>query len=157
MSHNNKPYISLDYSNRHLSEFPKELNNYKLTLNSLDISANPLIKIDKAIEVLKEFPSLKKLKINIETGDEAKKLIDALPNLLILNDHPIHEDEEEDDDNNEQENQNEKNNNEISNINNKNDSLIKQEIAQLNFSSIKVGNEKNNNENNNNSNYIINN
>ena len=157
MSHNNKPYISLDYSNRHLSEFPKELNNYKLTLNSLDISANPLIKLDKAIEVLKEFPSLKKLKINIETGDEAKKLIDALPNLLILNDHPIHEDEEEDDDNNEQENQNENNNNEISNINNKNDSLIKQEIAQLNFSSIKVGNEKNNNENNNNSNYIINN
>ncbi len=144
MSNNNNPYISLDFSNKQLEEFPKELYNYKLSLNSLDISANPLINLDKAIEALKEFPALKKLKINIETGDEAKKVIDELPNLLILNDHPIHEEEEEENDNNENQN----NNKEITNIK-KNDNLIKQEIAQLNYSSIKVEKEKNINDNNN--------
>ena len=146
MSDNSHSFTSLDYSNKQLSEFPNELNKYKLTLISLDISANPLLDLDKTIEALIEFTSLKKLKINIETGEEAKKLIDALPNLLVLNDHPIHEDE----DDIEEENQNE--NIKISNENNinKNENLIKQEIAQLNFSSIKVDNEKNNSENNNN-------
>ena len=140
--------ISLDYSNKQLSEFPKELFNFKTTLVSLDISANPLLDLDKTIKALNEFTSLQKLKINIETGDEAKKIIDSLPNLIILNDLPIHEEE----DKNENDKNNEENldeNNENSNIN---DNLIKQEIAQLNFCSNNNINNKKNNENNNNNN-----
>ena len=144
MSENKK---SIDYSNKQLSEFPKEIYNYKATLINLDISANPLLNLDETIKALKEFPSLKKLKINIETGDEAKKIIEALPNLIILNDHPIHEEEEDDieiDTNND--------NNEIidknKDTNNINNNLIKQEIAQLNYSSINASNEENNGNNN---------
>ena len=125
MSENKK---SIDYSNKQLSEFPKEIYNYKATLINLDISANPLLNLDETIKALKEFPSLKKLKINIETGDEAKKIIEALPNLIILNDHPIHEEEEDDieiDTNGD--------NNEIidkkNDTNNINNNLIKKEIA----------------------------
>ena len=86
--------ISLNYSNRKLTEFPKELYKHKLSLISLDISSNPLLDLDHAINELKEFKSLKRLKINIETGAEAKKLIDALPFLKVLNDITIHEEEE---------------------------------------------------------------
>ena len=77
--------VSLNYSNKKLTEFPKELYEYKNSLISLDISANPLLDLDKAINELKEFKSLRNLKINIETGDEAKKLIQALPFLKVLN------------------------------------------------------------------------
>ena len=147
---NSNSMISLDYSNRQLSEFPKELFNYKTTLVSLDISANPLLDLDKTIKALIEFTSLQKLKINIETGDEAKKIIDSLPNLIILNDLPIHE-EEEDNENEINNNENLDENNENKNIN---DNLIKQEIAQLNFTANNNINKEKNNENNNN---IINN
>ena len=85
--------VSLNYSNKKLTEFPKELYEYKNSLISLDISANPLLDLDKAINELKEFKSLRNLKINIETGDEAKKLIQALPFLKVLNDIKIQEDE----------------------------------------------------------------
>ena len=90
---NSNSMISLDYSNRQLSEFPKELFNYKTTLVSLDISANPLLDLDKTINELKEFKSLRNLKINIETGNEAKKLIESLPFLKVLNDIKIQQDE----------------------------------------------------------------
>ena len=85
--------VSLNYSNKKLTEFPKELYEYKNSLISLDISANPLLDLDKAINELKEFKSLRNLKINIETGDEAKKLIQALPFLKVLNDIKIQENE----------------------------------------------------------------
>ena len=135
---------SIDYSNKQLSEFPIELYKYKTTLVNLDISANPSLNLDKTIKALTEFPSLKKLKINIETGDEAKKLIDALPNLSVLNDLPIHEEEEEiENDSNHKENENINGKNDLNNIN---DNLVKQEIAQLNYSSF---NDETNNENNN--------
>ena len=143
MSENKK---SIDYSNKQLSEFPKEIYNYKATLINLDISANPLLNLEETIKALTEFPSLKKLKINIETGDEAKKLIEALPNLIVLNDHPIHEEEDDieidtNDDNNEIIDKNK-------DTNNINNNLIKQEIAQLNYSSINASNEENNGKNN---------
>ena len=85
--------ISLNYSNKKLTEFPKELYEHKNSLISLDISANPLLDLDKTINELKEFKSLRNLKINIETGDEAKKLIQALPFLKVLNDIKIQQDE----------------------------------------------------------------
>ena len=138
--------ISLDFSNKQLSEFPKELDKYKSTLISLDISANPLLDLDQAIKALTEFTSLKKLKINIETGDEAKKIIDALPLLEILNDHPINEED------NENQNQNENieiisesnENNETNGNNNINDNLIEEEIAQFNYQSVNNSNGKKN-------------
>ena len=133
---NSNSMIYFDYSNKQLSEFPNELFNYKTKLVSLDISANPLLDLDKTIKALKEFSSLQKLKINIETGDEAKKIIDSLHNLIILNDLPIHEEEEDNDINN---NQNRDENNENKNIN---DNLIKQEIAQLNFIPNNINKEK---------------
>ena len=47
--------VSLNYCNKNLSEFPKELYEHKSTLISLDISANPLLDLDKTINELKEF------------------------------------------------------------------------------------------------------
>ena len=85
--------VSLNYSNKKLTELPKELYEHKNDLISLDISANPLLDLDKTINELKEFKSLRNLKINIETGDEAKKLIQELPFLKVLNDIKIQEDE----------------------------------------------------------------
>ena len=138
--------VSLDYSNKQLSELPKELEKYKSTLINLDISANPLLDLDQTIKALTEFTSLKKLKINIETGDEAKKIIDALPLLEILNDHPINEED------NENQNQNENieiiseshENNETNGNNNINDNLIEEEIAQFNYQSVNNSNGKKN-------------
>ena len=137
-SNNKNLEVSLDYSNKQLSELPKELEKYKSTLINLDISANPLLDLDQTIKALTEFTSLKKLKINIETGDEAKKIIDALPLLEILNDHPINEED------NENENQNENieiineshENNKTNGNNNINDNLIEEEIAQFNYQSL---------------------
>ena len=91
--------VSLSYSNRKLTEFPKELYKYKTNLISLDISGNPLLDLDIAINELREFKSLKRLKINIETGEEAKKLIQALPFLQVLNDIKIQQEEEKMDEN----------------------------------------------------------
>ena len=85
--------VSLNYSNKNLTELPKELYEHKNDLISLDISANPLLDLDKTINELTEFKSLRNLKINIETGDEAKKLIQALPFLKVLNDIKIQQDE----------------------------------------------------------------
>ena len=149
MSENNSNKVfSLDFSNKQLSEFPKELFKFKASLVNLDISANPQLDLDKTIKALTEFTSLKQLKINIETGEEAKKLIDALPNLVILNDHPINEEEEE--------NENIELIKQNTEINNTNSNLIEQEIAQINFNIIndknineKINNEKNNILNNN--------
>ena len=89
----------MSYCNRKLTEFPKELYKYKTNLISLDISGNPLLDLDIAINELKVFKSLKRLKINIETGEEAKKLIQALPFLQVLNDIKIQQEEEKMDDN----------------------------------------------------------
>ena len=85
--------VSLNYSNKKLTELPKELYEHKNDLFSLDISANPLLDLDKTINELKEFKSLRNLKINIETGNEAKKLIESLPFLKVLNDIKIQQDE----------------------------------------------------------------
>ena len=103
MSDNNNINIgvSLNYCNKKLTEFPKELYEHKNTLYNLDLSANPLLDLDKAINELKEFKSLKRLKINIETGEEAKKVIQALPFLQYLNDIKIQEEEEKNNNNSE--------------------------------------------------------
>ena len=85
--------VSLNYSNKKLTELPKELYEHKNDLFSLDISANPLLDLDKTINELNEFKSLRNLKINIETGNEAKKLIESLPFLKVLNDIKIQQDE----------------------------------------------------------------
>ena len=155
--------ISLDFSNKQLSEFPKELDKYKSTLISLDISANPLLDLDQAIKALTEFTSLKKLKINIETREEAKKIIDALPLLEVLNDHPIHEEDIENENENHNENIeiiSESHENNETNGKNINNNLIEEEIAQFNYQSPNNSNEKKNinkiiNNNINNDNHLI--
>ena len=145
-NNNQNQVVSLDYSNKQLSEFPKELEQYKSTLINLDISANPLLDLDKTIKALTEFTSLKKLKINIEAGDEAKKIIDALPLLEILNDHPINEEDNEIEIHNENmEIISESHEiNDTNGNNNINDNLIEEEIAQFNYQSLNNSNEKNN-------------
>ena len=145
-NNNQNQVVSLDYSNKQLSDFPKELEQYKSTLVNLDISANPLLDLDKTIKALTEFTSLKKLKINIETGDDAKKIIDALPLLEILNDHPINEEDNEFEIHNENiEIISESHEiNETNGNNNINDNLIEEEIAQFNYQSLNNSNEKNN-------------
>ena len=85
---------SLDLSNKYLTEIPKDLFTFKNTLINLNISANPLIDFDSVVENLKEFKYLTNLEINIETCAQAKKIIDALPSLQILNNHLIHENNE---------------------------------------------------------------
>ena len=95
---------SLDLSNKYLTEIPKDLFTYKDTLINLNISSNPLIDLDSVIKNLQEFKYLTNLEINIETGAQAKKIIDALPNLEILNSHPIHGKIEKNNDNNNQKN-----------------------------------------------------
>ena len=145
-NNNQNQVVSLDYSNKQLSDFPKELEQYKSTLVNLDISANPLLDLDKTIKALTEFTSLKKLKINIETGDDAKKIIDALPLLEILNDHPINEEDNEFEIHNENiEIISESHEiNETNGNNNIYDNLIEEEIAQFNYQSLNNSNEKNN-------------
>ena len=141
MSNDENLNSSFDYSNKELSEFPQELYQYKSTLTNLDISGNPSLNFEKTIKILKDFPNLKKLKINIETGEDAKKLLDELTNLQILNDHPIYEEEREP----------KKETKEEPNIKigrNNNDIVKKEEIEQFNYNSIKSDdttiNQKNN-------------
>ena len=139
--------FSLDFSNKQLTEIPQDLYDYKLSLYNLDISGNPLINLDEAIKVLSEFQSLKKLKINVETGDEAKKIIESLPNLIILNDHIIHEEENEIEEKKIEE-KNKYFEPSIEKNININYNLNKKELAQSNSNNINYNNKNKNNNNN---------
>ena len=87
-----KGISSLDYSQKKITSIPKEVLKNKDTLITLDISGNSFKDFNLIIEDLKQLKKLKNLKINIYTQEQAKNLIDAMPNLEYLNDEPINED-----------------------------------------------------------------
>ena len=87
-----KGISSLDYSQKKITSIPKEILKNKDTLITLDISGNNFKDFNSIIRDLKQLKKLKNLKINIYTQEQAKNLIDAMPNLEYLNDEPINED-----------------------------------------------------------------
>ena len=87
-----KGISSLDYSHKKITSIPKEVLKNKDTLITLDISGNNFKDFNSIIEDLKQLKKLKNLKINIFTQEQAKNIIDAMPNLEYLNDEPINED-----------------------------------------------------------------
>ena len=86
-----KGISSLDYSQKKITSIPKEVLKNKDTLITLDISGNNFKDFNSIVEDLKQLKKLKNLKINIYTQEQAKNIIDAMPNLEYLNDEPINE------------------------------------------------------------------
>lgn len=87
--------FSLNYSRTKITNIPKEVFKFKDTLIELDISGNNFKDFLSVLEDLKKLTKLKKLKINIYTQEQAKTLIDSMPNLEYLNDELIDEDSDE--------------------------------------------------------------
>ena len=85
----------VNYSRAKISSIPKELLEKKDSIISLDISGNNFKDFNSVLYDLKTFKNLKKLKINIFTQEQAKHIIDSMPNLEYLNDEPISDREEE--------------------------------------------------------------
>ena len=85
---------TLILSGEGLHELPEEIFNYEKTLINLDISGNNFLDLESVINSLKIFKKLKTLKINIFTPEEAKLVIENLPNLEYLNDELINEDDQ---------------------------------------------------------------
>ena len=85
----------VNYSRAKISSIPKELLEKKDSIISLDISGNNFKDFNSVLNDLKTFKNLKKLKINIFTQEQAKHIIDSMPNLEYLNDEPISDREEE--------------------------------------------------------------
>ena len=93
MSSNTK-LNTLILSGEGLTELPDEIFDLKNTLINLDISGNNFLDFESIIHSLKSFKNLKALKINIFTPQEAKFVIDNLPNLEYLNDEQINEEDQ---------------------------------------------------------------
>ena len=85
---------TLVLSGEGLTELPEEIFEYQGSLINLDISGNNFFDFESVINSLKSFKNLKSLKINIFTPDEAKLVIDNLPNLEYLNDELINDDDQ---------------------------------------------------------------
>ena len=88
---NKKGVYSLNYNRKNLNTIPKEILKYKDSLIQLDVSGNNFTDFNSVIQDLKKFTKLKILKINIYTQQQAKNIIDSMPNLEYLNDEPINE------------------------------------------------------------------
>ena len=83
---------SLNYCRAKIKSLPKEVLDMKDSLIELDISGNNFPNYTSIINELNQFKKLKKLKINIFTQEQAKAIIDSMPNLEYLNDEPINDD-----------------------------------------------------------------
>ena len=88
----NKSDNYLNFSRSKLKSIPKEIIDKKDSLESLDISGNNFTDFYSVLNTLKKFKKLKRLRINIFSGKQAKTIIDSLPNLEYLNDEPISDD-----------------------------------------------------------------
>lgn len=88
----NTKVTSLNYSRAKIKTLPKEILDRKDSLIELDISGNNFPDFKSVVNELNQFKKLKKLKINIFTQEQAKTIIDSMPNLEYLNDEPINED-----------------------------------------------------------------
>ena len=88
----NTKVTSLNYSRAKIKTLPKEILVRKDSLIELDISGNNFPDFKSVVNELNQFKKLKKLKINIFTQEQAKTIIDSMPNLEYLNDEPINDD-----------------------------------------------------------------
>ena len=107
-----KGVFSLNLSLSKITSIPKEVLMNKDSLIELDISGNNFIDFHSVLEDLKQLQKLKKLKINIYTQEQAKDIIDSLPNLEFLNDEPINEEISEEEEFNKEEEEDEEENKE---------------------------------------------
>ena len=81
----------LNLSRAKLKSIPKEVLEQKDSLESLDISGNNFNDFYSVLNDLQKLKKLKRLKINIFTQEQAKNIIDLMPNLEYLNDEAINE------------------------------------------------------------------
>ena len=81
----------LNLSRAKLKSIPKEVLDQKDSLESLDISGNNFNDFYSVLNDLTKLKKLKRLKINIFTQEQAKNIIDLMPNLEYLNDEAINE------------------------------------------------------------------
>ena len=91
---NKENEFSLNFSRLKLSRIPNEVMKKKDSLIELDFSGNNFADFNSVLEDLKKLKKLKKLKINIYTLEQAKAIIDSMPNLEYLNGEPINDDSE---------------------------------------------------------------
>ena len=136
---------SIDLSNKGLTELPKELLDYKETLEILDISNNNFTDLNSVAEILSQFEKLTNLNIDLENENDASLILQSLKYLKVLNGQATDEEEEE---NNNNENNNNENNINENNINEENDEPLRQSELNQNAQS------DNENENKNNENQI---
>ena len=145
-----EPITSIDLSNKGLTELPKEILDYKETLEILDISNNNFTDLNSVAEILSQFEKLTNLNIDLENEEDASLILQSLKYLKVLNGQAT--DEEEEENNNNENNNNENNNNENNinenNINEENDEPLRQSELNQNAQS------DNENENKNNENQI---
>ena len=83
---------SLNYSRAKIKSLPKEVLDRKDSLIELDISGINFPDFNSIVNELNQFKKLKKLKLNIFTQEQAKAIIDSMPNLEYLNDEAINDD-----------------------------------------------------------------
>ena len=88
----NTKVTSLNYSRAKIKTLPKEILDRKDSLIELDISGNNFPDFKSVVNELNQFKKLKKLKINIFTQEQAKTIIDSMPNIEYLNEEPINDD-----------------------------------------------------------------
>ncbi len=86
-----KGVFSLNFSRSKITSIPNEVMKNKDSLIQLDVSGNNFTDFHSVLEDLKQLQKLKKLRINIYTQEQAKDIIDSMPNLEYLNDEPINE------------------------------------------------------------------
>ena len=86
--------LTLNYSRSKLTSIPKEVLENKNSLIELDVSGNNFSDFASVLKDLKQLKKLKRLKINIYTQEQAKDLIENMPNLEFLNDEPINDESE---------------------------------------------------------------
>ena len=82
---------SLNYSHVKIIKIPQEVIKNKDSLITLDISGSNFKNFSSIIEDLKKLKKLKNLKINIFNQEQAKNIIEALPNLEYLNNEAIND------------------------------------------------------------------
>ena len=88
-----EPITSIDLSNKGLTELPKELLDYKETLEFLDISNNNFTDLNSVAEILSQFEKLINLNIDLENEEDASLILQSLKYLKVLNGQATDEDE----------------------------------------------------------------
>ena len=83
--------LFIDLSNNNLSFLPKNLSIFK-NLQYLDLRDNSFVNYQNIGLSLSTIPNLEILKIDLSTQENAYFILSQLPNLKILNDKPINDD-----------------------------------------------------------------